>query len=119
MHSNSTSGVITAFDLETHSSNGLFYEARTYSLDHAPNIFRALADYQTVGELDEKTNVILQFRTTEIIILFVYSEPAFQPPAFSSFYQIPSTGTLIAPTNGSLTALALDGTAGFASVPER
>lgn len=119
MPSSQLIGVVTAFDLETHSFNKMFFETKLYALEHASDILRALVEFQRVGQLDKKSNIITQFLTNQVLILFTYAEPAYQPSAFSSFSEIPSTAYTLPPTNGTLEALTVGATGGLPKNPER
>lgn len=71
------------------------------------NLFKALVNFQQAAETDPKANVIFTVVGNTTVVGFLYAQHAEFPAVFSSFVGIPTTGTLITPTNGTVKQLCM------------
>jgi hypothetical protein len=108
-------GIVTAFELYTHPLGTIYYEARAYGLNQSSEFLHALADYQTSGQLDPLSSATIQMQENGASVLLLYSQPAYRPSAFDSFYQITPFLQILPPVNGTLVGVIELVAAGFAT----
>ncbi|KAK6204021.1 hypothetical protein LQW54_008594 [Pestalotiopsis sp. IQ-011] len=100
-------GIVTRYDLNTVPARNIWYQVAIYSVDQAPAILEAFAEWQTSGAADVKSTVALIINLDSIILGLLYAEPSEQEPgAFTSFDSLPEPLMFALPaTNGTVAGL--------------
>lgn len=95
-------GIVIEFDLETQTDINTYYEVYEYSTDETPALLQAYGDYLADNTTDPKTSVEINIVSGYSAAFFGYLTSTKEPADFFRFRSIPTTATLVPPTNGSI-----------------
>ncbi|KAI1500521.1 putative 6-hydroxy-D-nicotine oxidase [Biscogniauxia marginata] len=99
-------GIVTEFELETVPIDGIWYESRIYKPSESRRLLKAVQEYQSAAESDEKASFAFSLSNNHTIVAFIYSQPAAYPAVFNMFYHIPFRQHFIKASFGTLYSLA-------------
>jgi len=111
-------GIVTEFEMRTHYSGPLYYEALLYPGDQYPALMKALIEYQSNGFKDTKSSIVSSFRAEGNLVIFLHLDPIIRPAAFAPFYNLPSL-PFFPPGIATVTELVQAVAIGFSAQPER
>jgi hypothetical protein len=86
-------GILSHVTLKTFPQKKVWGGIIIYSINQMDQVMAAIAEYQTVGQLDPKSAVLPYVAVNNfnaIFISFVYLDAVDRPEAFAPFYAIPS-----------------------------
>jgi len=92
-------GIVSRYDLNTVPVYEIWGKMMIYAPNQAGAVLDAFTEWQLNGASDVKSTVALDISLTSIVIGLVYSEPADNPSAFASFYDLEPLATPVPAMN--------------------